>query len=371
MDMGQGIDDFPDLGLPNNSGKPDEKKVKTFSFGGNDDIPPGDDEPDEEEEQEEQEDSEGAQQLLVAPVDPIGAMPSSLEVPLDHQSLLEAAESVLDDPALKALTTISEERFKSHMPKVADTARVTRGWLDGLDQRHFFLALGYPGHRLWKLLDGEVSSMGQLRAWVNGLETVPPLLRRILTLEHLLDRRTLTNRRRMPTRAQIQDGIRVLPRAAAISEILHGFDVSVRDDQRYPLEAETGTVTGVREILRIVKPGDDTAGKGRQGSSLPLSKRLQGQGKPLGYRLLKPSSYCYNISAKSENSAGVRALTPQDAMELLNKAADLENQFGVYYSLRRPNTSKPWSFDNVEFIPTQQLDEERARHARSVKERDE
>lgn len=369
--MGSGIDDFPDLGLQEDQGKPDEKKVKTFSFGGNEDTPDDDDDDLDEEERAEQDDSEGPHQLLEPPTDPIGAMPAGVDVQVDQQALLDAVDSVLEDPALRTLTAISAERFKNHMPKAADSARVTRGWLDSLEQRHFFLALGYPGHRLWKLLGNNVSSMGQLRAWVNGLEQIPDLLRRLLTLEHLLDRRTLTNRRRMPTRAQIQEGIRVLPRAAAVSEILQGFDVSVRDEQRYPLEAETGTVDGVRDILRIVKPGDAIAERGRQGSSLPLSKRLQGQGKPLGYRLLKPSSYCYNISSKSENSAGIRALTPQDAMHMLNKAADLEAQYGVYYSLRRINTTKPWGFDNVEYIPTQQLDEERARHARSVKERNE
>lgn len=359
--MGQGIDDFPDLGLQGKAGKPEVKK--TFSFGG-DDTDTDDDYLPEEEQIEPQ-----AQQLAEPPADPIGEMPASLDVQLDHQALMEASDAVLEDPALKTLTTISEERFRAKVPRVPDAARVTRGWLDSLDQRHFFLALGYPGFKLWSLLQGEVSSMGQLRAWANGLETVPPLLRRILTLEHLLDRRTLTNRRRMPTRAQIQDAIRVLPRMAAISEILHGFEVSPKEEQRYPLDADTGTVESVRDIMRIVKPGEKASRVARQGSSLPMNKRLLGQGKPLGYKLLKPNSYCYNISSKSRGSDGMPRLSAQDAMELLNKAADLELQHGVYYSLRRPNTTLPWSLTNVEFLPTEELDAQRAQHARQSRDK--
>ena len=48
--MGSGIDDFPDLGLQEDQGKPDEKKVKTFSFGGNEDTPDDDDDDLDEEE---------------------------------------------------------------------------------------------------------------------------------------------------------------------------------------------------------------------------------------------------------------------------------------------------------------------------------
>ena len=70
-------------------------------------------------------------------------MPAGAEVQVDQQALLEAVDSVLEDPALRTLTAISAERFKNHMPKAADSARVTRGWLDSLEQRHFFLALGY------------------------------------------------------------------------------------------------------------------------------------------------------------------------------------------------------------------------------------
>lgn len=359
--MTSDIDELPDSELPEKEGKTNRKQV--FTFGATDE----DEEPDLEQQQEEEPllGLEG-QPLEPLPEPPAGPAPTVTFNPevageVNLVELKAAAELALQDPALRRLNEISTERFKTKKPPTEAGAKVTRPWLENLEQRHFFLAIGYPGSYLFRLMQNN-ASLGQIRAWVDGLETVPPLLRRILTLEHLLDRRTLANRRRMPTRRQIEDALRVMPAAAPVSEVLGGFEnIDPRDLQRHPPsnQLKEGTTGEVRQMLRVVRPGETAPIKPRRGASLPLNPRLQGKGRPLGQRLHKPDPYCYTLSRKSMDDMGVPRITPLEAMELINRVADLEQEFGVIYSLRKQDPNQPWMLSNIEFLPADELEKER------------
>lgn len=345
--------------MPRREGSQPERK-KNFVFGEaeDDDLP------------EEPESLEPEVEDPEPPAPPAEPVELDLGPAVDALELAAAAENVLNDPSLKAITEINQERFLSKAARPEEGARVTRSWLNSLTQRDFFLAIAYPGTHLLKLLEG-MTSLGQIRAWVDGVEPVSDLVRRILTLEHLLDRRTLANRQRMPTRRQIEDAIRVMPRTGSVSEVLGGFEnIPVRDLERHPQskQIQEGTVGEVQELMRIVKPGEQAPQKARPGSSLPVNKRLLGQGRPLGQMLLKPDPYCYSLSKKSIDKLGNRHITPQQAMELINKAAQLEQQYNVLYSIRRKNTLMPWSLNNIEFLPTEEVEREKGAAARRRRE---
>lgn len=87
-----------------------------------------------------------------------------------------------------------------------------------------------------------------------------------------------------------------------------------------------------------------------------------GKGRPLGQKLLKPNSNCYKISAASALPGGRRQLTPFEAMQLTNEGAELEARYDVYYMLRRKDMNKPWSMENFEHVPADQMLTERQSH---------
>lgn len=377
--MSDGIDDFPDHLLPKNEGK----KIKAFTFGGDDE---------DELEEEEQEESgvhspshtdydpdsrispEPANSLQPEPEAEPSEAVKEMMGDIDLDTLTKAASHALEDPSVAALSRITQERFYRDRPIADENARVTRGWLSSLNQREFFLAVGYPGFILHRLLEGKYSLM-QIRNWVDGIQVIQPELRRILMLEHLLERRTQSSRDKMPKRDQIELAISRMPALAAVSAVVGGFEQVQQSDEK---ELSRGTQMGdsapesVSEILRVVKPGERAKGTRRPGSNLPLSKRAQGKGRPLGGLLVKPDSYCYTISKRSVNkSTGMPRISPQEVMDLVNKAADLESRYRTYYSLRRRDTNLPWSAENIELLPTEELERQRSQSVNDRREAEE
>lgn len=371
--MTSSFDDFPEHLIAKEEGKPARKT--TFQFGGEDeddeDLPlagPA--------EQPETILDEDGQPPPVddTPTPPPGSTVIEEETfapRVDSASIAAAADLALSDPALLNITRLNEKRFLTKTKRIEEQARVTRAWLNSLDQRDFFLAIAYPGVHLLKLLEGH-TSLGQIRAWCNGLELIPDLLRRVLTIEHLLDRRTLSNRERMPSRHEIEQALMAMPKAADVSKVLGGFEgLSRRDEELHPPSKQVHStgVEAVSEMLRIVTPETPRKpGKNRPGSALPLSKRALGKGRPLGQRLLKPDSYCYSISRKSRDALGQPRITPQQAMALVNGSAELERRYNCFYSIRRKDMRMPWTVDNVEFLPTEQLERERDQARRGDEE---
>lgn len=366
--MTSNYDDFPEALIPKAESKP---KRKTFSFGDDEDDG-SDNQPlsaAQEPERAAEDDEPPAEipDLPTASEPPVEARylapPVSKEPVLDRLLLQTAALNVLDDPALRRITEINQSRFSRASSAGNEFSRVTRGWLNGLDQRDFFLALAYPGHHLASLLNGH-ATLRQIRMWVNGLEGCPDILRRLLTVEHLLDRRTLNNRERMPTRQQIEQALRAMPKAGDVAEVLGGFDSARPASDEIDLQP-LETTEEIASHLRIVSPDDHVANERRQGSSLPVNPRLRGKGRPLGQRLLKPNSYCYNLSKKSIDGSGVAQISVEQAVNLINKVADLENQYGIHYSLRRKDRNSPWTLNNIEFLPSEELERQRSTNRES------
>lgn len=365
-------DELPDPVLPENKGR-----TKAFTFGGDDDLDEGEMpvEPlaaaDDLEPARYGLDGQPLEDLPAVAAEPSDpTFEPDIAVPLDTLQIAAAAEKALEDPAIRRINEISHERFLTKRPRVDEASRISRSWLESLDQRSFFLALGYPGPHLIKLLDHAVS-LGQVRAWVEGLEGCSAIMRKLLTLEHLLDRRTQANRQRMATRQQIEDALRIMPKTASVAEILGGFDnIGPKDLARHPTSSQIkeGTAEEVRQLMRIVRPGEEASKARRVGSSLPVNKRLLGQGRPLGQRLIKPDSYCYQLAKKSVDEMGTPRMTPQQVMGLINQVADLENEFGVFYSIRRQDQKKPWCLTNIEFLPTEELERQRGSATRFRKE---
>lgn len=363
--MSDGIDDFPEHLLPRNEGK----KIKAFTFGGDDEDeddmdeapePSGltqDEDPEPEPEQDEPTNSLQPEQ----PAEPSEAVKEMMgEIDLD--TITKAASHALEDPSVAALSKITQERFYRERPIADENARVTRGWLCTLSQRDFFLAIGYPGFVLHRLLEGKYS-LAQIRNWVDGVQVIQPELRRILMLEHLLERRTQSSRDKMPKRDQIELAMSRMPALAAVSAVVGGFEqIQQAEEQQLSRGTQVSSTApeAISEIIRVVKPGERTKGTRRPGSNLPLSKRSQGKGRPLGGILLKPDSYCYTISKRSLNkNTGLPRITPQEVMDLVNKSAELESRYRTYYSLRRRDTNLPWCAENIELLPTEELERQR------------
>lgn len=357
--MKDNIDDFPDLLLPSNGGK-----VKDFSFGGDeeeesdDGLEEGYRGTDEGEEEEEQQ-----PEILPTPVadlDNLGGMMQRQEK--DALDFLQAAaDRALQDPAIAALAAVSSERFKTERPRADERSRVTRGWLQSLNQREFFIAIGYPGHVLHRLLDGG-AALEEIREWVNGTKRIPTELRKILMLEHMLDRRTVANRAYMPSREKIEAALAKLLSVTRVSDVIGGFEGCGGLRGPAATEEQVEAAKEVADSLVIVRPdGSSPAARSRRpGSSLPPNQRVLGKGRALGERLSKPSTYCYTISKRStDKSTGVPRLSPREVMDFVNRAADLEVRYGVYYSMRRRDSMLPWSRNNIELLPTEQLEAER------------
>lgn len=365
--MNPNNDELPDSEVP--AEPSNTRRKQAFTFGGDADPDPVAPEADEEDEEPRLGlDGQELEPLPVAPLTPApeAAFEPKLAEPLDTINLQAAAELAMKDPALQRISAIGQERFLTKKPRIEANAKVTRGWLESLDQRNFFLAIGYPGNKLHQMLDLN-ASLGQIRSWVDGLELIPPLLRRVLMLEHILDRRTAANRLLMPSRQQIEDALRVMPKTGSVSEVLGGFDhINPRDLLRHPTSPQIreGTTGEVRQLISVVRPGQKAADKPRQGSALPLNARLRGRGRQLGVRLLKANPYCYSISKKSLDEMGVPRISIQQAIDLVNKCADLEVEFGELYSMRRRDTKQPWMVSNIEFLPTAELERQRGAHLR-------
>lgn len=279
-------------------------------------------------------------------------------------AMAKAAERSLKNKSVAALAKIANDRFYKERPPADENSRVTRGWLSSLNQREFFLAIGYPGRVLYRKLDGQ-HSLPEIRQWVDGYQIMPHMQRKVLTLEHLLDRRTLSNRAHMPRREQIEAALAKMPRTTAVSAVLGGFQYAERfatEDRPTPTEGKPDEVTigEVESLLRVVKPGEAALHGIRPGSKLPLSKRSQGKGRPLGGMLQKPDSYCYTISKRSvDKVTGKPRIKPHEVMVAINRAAELESRYKVYYSLRRRDPTMPWAPDNIEVLPTEELERQR------------
>lgn len=367
--MIRSIDEFPEDLLPSPKGNDAQvSKKRAFQLGGQ-----GADPTQEEDDQLAAALQEELDRLPVTP-EPEPLPPLAAAIPALGADTLEAlrgaASNALEHPQVAALSKIAHERFYHQRPVCEEGARVSRNWLNLLSQRDFFLAIGYPGFIINRMLDG-LFSLATIRNWVDGVEPVPGDQRKILTLEHLLDRRTQSNRSKMPTRPQIEQALAKMPRTAAVSDVIGGFEaMTSAERQAHPRSPQLDKVAPdeVGELLRVVKPGEEQDNvKARPGASLPLSKRSQGKGHPLGVDLLKPDSYCYTLSKRSSKGSpvGLARLSPHDVMNLLNKRAKLERQHGVYYSLRRSDPKLPWSADNVEFLPTSELERQRSEVGRS------
>lgn len=370
------IDDFPDGLMPKNPGKPEVKKAQAFSIGGD---PGADDDLDDEEQEEPVELGQPPQAQHQAPPDeefeegrgdepPPAVQYTSLESrygAVDRVDLMQALDTALEDPAVAALARLAGNRFASPIARnLEENARVTRGWLKALDQRSFFLAVGYPGHRLVQILE-ERYSLLQLRQWVDGLDTVPADVHHILMLENLLERRNHTVRAKMPTRLQIEQALASMPAVAPVSKVIGGFEACDRMPQQgYERGSQilTQAPAEVAELLKVVRPDQVSSGTAsRPGANLPTSRRAKGQGRPMGVNLLKPDSYCYTLSKRSvDHTTGHPRITPQGFMAIMNKAAELERRWNVYYSIRRKDMAKPWSPDNVELLPTKQVQDSRS-----------
>lgn len=345
-------------------------KIKAFSFGGEDDpeeqnLPPEealeeklDDEPEDEPEDR----AEPPQVEYTEPFIPTPAV--------DLSVLNKFDQAVRQDPALAEISALSHERFRRSLERTEQASRVSRVWLNGLSQRHFFVALGYPGFHLAKLLEG-FAGLPQIRIWVNGLESIPAVYRHMLMLEHLLDRRIMATRSKMPDRQTIDRALKALRPDDDVSELLGGFEGLTARERAATTTGQLreGDMEGIKEILKI-KPGGDAPLVTRRGMSLPMSRRGQGKGRPLGKRLVKPDSYCYNISRKSCDSTNTPTITPQMAMEYINQIADLERQYNCLYSLRRKDQRIGWRPDNIEMLPTSVLEEQRNAALRHAREED-
>lgn len=344
----------------------DLQTKKSFSFG-------GDDEPEDQLQEEEREE-------LEQDLDPL---PDSLSVPdgevqaeqepsaaVDLGVLNKFQRAVSTDPELAQISSLSRARFHKALSKKDFGSRVSRGWLNSLTQRHFFLALSYPGLHLEKLLSGH-ANLAQIRLWVNGLETMPSALRHILMLEHLLDRRTMASREKMPTKNMIEKAMAALRDDDDVSSVLGGFEgLSLRErESTSSPQLREGDMAGMQSLLGLTQAPAERYG-GRRGATLPLSRRGQGKGRPLGKRLLKPDSYCYNIARKSRDAQENPRITPQQAMELVNKAAEMERQYQTFYSLRRKDPRLPWTVANVDILPTEELERQRSEHLRHLREED-
>lgn len=366
--MTRGIDDFPDDILPSSAGNSAPKRA-AFSFGGDD----RDDETDDEVEMTAQ--PAAAPETLKewvpkaeTPHQREPAQPSkALAALMSPNDWANTAQEALLDPSVKALSTISNERFYRDKPTADENSRVTRGWLVSLDQRDFFLAVGYPGFQLYRMLEGMVS-LSTLRSWCDGLELVPGELRKILMLEHLLERRTQSTRDKMPRREQIEAAFQQMPKLASVAAVLGGFEnMTPREAQANSYQLRDVAPQEVATLLRVVKPGDRSDTGKRTASTLPASRRSEGVGRPLGKRLLKPDSYCYTLSKRStDKRTGIPRMTPKDVMALINQVADLEVRYKTYYSMRRRDTRDPWSKDNVEMLPQVELDRERSASMRGL-----
>lgn len=339
-------------------------KIKTFAFGEDDpsdelDLPP------EEEQEEQEQEQEEPEQREVEYIEPLIQTPT-----VDLSVLNKFDQAVRQDPALAEISALSQERFRRTLERTEKTSRVSRTWLQSLSQRHFFIALGYPGFHLAKLLEG-FAGLFQVRIWVNGLESIPPEYRQILMLEHLLDRRIMATRNKMPDRQTIDRALKALRPEDDVSAVLGGFDgLTARERQATSTgQLRDGDLEGIKEILKI-SPGSDSPPATRRGMTLPMSKRGQGKGRPLGKRLLKPDSYCYNISRKSCDATNRPTISPQMAMEIINQLADLEKQFGCLYSLRRKDQRINWRPDNIEMLPTEELEAQRNAAIRHKREED-
>lgn len=284
--------------------------------------------PEEEEEQEEEEATGPALQLGLPEPEPALVL-----------QLCESTEPL--HPSLRNLQITASKRFGKVMGPNAQTTKITRQWFDALEQRHFFLALGMPGHALNDMLDRHVG-IEVIEAWVMGKQETPWAIRRILTLENLMARRSEWNRKRMPNRAEMEEAIAKLPHNANVAAILGGFE-KIAGTKGVFLTQPEERVQGL--LARVAGPGNNP-------SHLAAGKRTRA----IGVGLEKPNSYCYTLSRKSiDESTGLPRMTPRQVMAAVNRAAALERRFNVAYSIRRKDSHLPYTTENLEFVPTEEL----------------
>lgn len=342
------FDDFPDqlkksLEQQNNADAPAQRR-KSFQLGtASDAREEGYEEEDDDQADEEQDDLPEEEPAL-EPLDEQPETPAlQLGMPEPAPELIlqlcESSEPL--HPALRNLQITSSKRYGKVMGPSAQTTKITRQWFDALEQRHFFLALGMPGHALNDTLDRHVA-IEVIESWVMGKQEMPWAVRRILTLENLMARRSEWNRKRMPSRAEMEEAIAKLPHNANVAAILGGFEKIAGTKGVYLTQPEE-KVKGL--LARVEGPGNNP-------SHLAAGKRTRA----IGVGLEKPNSYCYTLSRKSiDESTGLPRMTPRQVMTAVNRAAALERRYNVPYSIRRKDSQLPYTTENLEFVPTEEL----------------
>lgn len=348
------FDDFPDhLTEP-------AAPRKDFSFNEDDDEG---DEPEDSRDAIQDDEPEADDEQPEETIVPLHAEEEPAQAPVAQENPLAAAATrLLGEPAVANLVDIRSKNYGVKAPVgTQEGDRISRSWLNSMTQRQLFMAIGYPGHMLQGIFEFE-HSLRQIRRWVDGSEAMPTIHRRLLTAEFLLERRTHNQRRRLPTRQEIQAGLDKLTSFVMISDLLGGFEKEHRDHPRFanesaeaPKPASLGPVAH-DDLLKL-----KVERVGRSGN-LPINPRLRGEGRPLGQKLLKPNTNCYNMSRKTKDPiTGIPAVTPQQYMGLVNQAAELEQRYSVPYSVIKKDRSRPYSMDNFELIPSLELEKRRGR----------
>lgn len=296
---------------------------------------------------------------------------------LESLDLQTIASNIVGDQGAELAKAIIQPAYREKGPQGRHAGggtmygvgeRVSRAWLETLPQRSFFLALGYPAQELYQRLGKEHTITG-IKKMVDGVDRIDAKDRKILMLEHLLERRTHSTRSRLPNKTELLKVLSSVTQYQRISHLLEGFDNDEEYNERYGFNSanslareaadQTARNSGLdmrSTVTRKYMP------KQRPGANLPIPSRLMGKGRPLGQKLLKPNSNCYKISAASALPGGRRQLTPFEAMQLTNEGAELEARYDVYYMLRRKDMNKPWSMENFEHVPADQMLTERQSH---------
>lgn len=348
------FDDFPDhLAQP-------AGPRKDFSFNEHDDEEEEQDGGDEVQDDESEADDEQPEETIV----PLHAEEAPAQAPaFEENPLAAAATRLLGEPAVATLIDIRAKNYGVKAPTgTQEGDRISRSWLNSMTQRQLFMAIGYPGHMLQGIFEFE-HSLRQIRRWVDGSEAMPTIHRRLLTTEFLLERRTHNQRRRLPTRQEIQAGLDKLTSFVMISDLLGGFEKENNDHWRFDKEKHelppSTAARGPAAHEDLIKLKVERTGRS---SNLPINPRLRGEGRPLGQKLQKPSTNCYNMSRKTKDPiTGIPAVTAIQYMGLINQAAELETRYGVPYSITKKDKTRPYSMDNFELIPSLELEKRRGR----------
>lgn len=366
------IDDFPELLKPltgESKPTPQPQRRKGFALGTADDARK------QGYEVEEEEELNGAVQPVLAPapvatpnlaqhaVEQLGdeAIDSYQDAPaksFNRVGLMAArAASIL--PELSNVTAIDFSRRAAEPKKPAPKQttkrgrkpkgeRVTRVWLDSLSQRQLFVAINMPVSRILRVLDGHVT-VKEILGWMDEGQDMGWEYRTILTLYHLLDRRSQYTKNRLPERPELEAKVNKLPIDLKISQLLGDTNRDVVKVSRYGAQQLALRQEQIANQLQVVAPKGDLRPRSNNIAGVGIGRRSR----PLGEPISKPNSYCYKVSKASVDENGNIGLEPHEVMQLLNRAADMERRYGVAYTLTRRDRNKAWGPDNISLKPSE------------------